>query len=79
MTGAEIAALGGANAGGIFLPGCRADFNGDDFLDFFDYLDYVTCFETAACPPGKTADYNGDDFVDFFDYADFVDAFEAGC
>ena len=55
------------------------DFNGDAFLDFFDYLDYVTCFETGTCPPGKTADYNGDDFVDFFDYADFVDAFEAGC
>jgi hypothetical protein len=58
---------------------CRADFNGDDFLDFFDYGDYVFCFETGECPPGKTADFNGDDFVDFFDYLDFVTAFETGC
>jgi hypothetical protein len=60
-------------------PPCRADFNGDGFLDFFDYDDYVNCFETATCPPGKTADFNGDGFADFFDYDDFVAAFEAGC
>ena len=60
-------------------PVCRADFNGDNFLDFFDYIDYVTCFEDGTCPPGKTADFNGDDFADFFDYDDFVAAFEAGC
>jgi hypothetical protein len=59
--------------------GCAADFNGDGFLDFFDYADYVTCFETASCPPGTSADFNADGFVDFFDYADFVAAFEAGC
>jgi hypothetical protein len=58
---------------------CAADFNGDDFLDFFDYDDFVGCFETGACPDGKTADFNGDDFVDFFDYDDFVAAFETGC
>jgi hypothetical protein len=59
--------------------GCAADFNGDDFLDFFDYADYVTCFETGECPAGLTADFNGDDFVDFFDFDAFVAAFEAGC
>jgi hypothetical protein len=58
---------------------CAADFNGDDFLDFFDYDDFVGCFEIGACPEGKTADFNGDDFVDFFDYDDFVAAFETGC
>jgi uncharacterized membrane protein len=58
---------------------CAADFNGDGFLDFFDYDDYVNCFETGICPPGKTADFNGDNFVDFFDYDDFVTAFELGC
>jgi hypothetical protein len=58
---------------------CPADFNGDNFLDFFDYLDYVTCFETGSCPSGRSADFNGDDFVDFFDYNDFVTAFETGC
>ena len=58
---------------------CIADFNGDGFLDFFDYDDFVNCFETGVCPPGRTADVNGDDFVDFFDYDDFVAAFEVGC
>ncbi len=59
--------------------GCIADFNNDSFVDFFDYADYVACFEGEPCPPGRTADVNGDNFVDFFDYADFVDAFETGC
>jgi hypothetical protein len=59
--------------------GCPADFNGDGFTDFFDYADYVGCFETGICPPGKSADFNGDGFADFFDYGDFVAAFESGC
>jgi predicted outer membrane repeat protein len=61
-----------------FQP-CPPDFNGDGFLDFFDYDDYVTCFEGGACPPGKTADFNNDGFTDFFDYDEFVTAFEIGC
>lgn len=60
-------------------PSCPADFNGDSFIDFFDYSDYVLCFETGECPEGRSADFNGDEFVDFFDYADFVGAFETGC
>lgn len=58
---------------------CPADFNRDGFVDFFDYADYVTCFELGQCSGDATADFNADDFVDFFDYADFVDAFEQGC
>lgn len=57
----------------------QADFNGDGFVDGFDYDDYVTCFEGFVCPPGKTADFNGDGFADGFDYDDFVTAFEAEC
>jgi hypothetical protein len=60
-------------------PPCPADFNGDGFLDFFDYDDFVSCYEGNGCPAGKTADYNGDAFVDFFDYDAFVTAFELGC
>ncbi len=60
-------------------PACPADFNRDCFVDFFDYDDYVTCFEGDGCPAGRTADFNGDGFADFFDYADFVSAFELGC
>ena len=60
-------------------PICPADFNGDGFADFFDFSDFVTCFEGGACPPGTSADFNGDGFPDFFDFSDFVTAFEAGC
>jgi hypothetical protein len=63
----------------VRLGSCPADFNGDGFLDFFDYDDFVNCFETGACPPGRSADFNGDGFADFFDYDAFVAAFEAGC
>ena len=61
--------------GSIGPEGCPADFNGDGFLDFFDYDDYVTAFETG----GPGTDFNGDGFVDFFDYDAFVSAFETGC
>lgn len=55
------------------------DFNGDSFVDFFDYDDFVLCYEGVGCPPDTTPDFNGDGFVDFFDYDDFVAAFEQGC
>jgi hypothetical protein len=60
-------------------PACGSDFNRDCFVDFFDYDDFVQCFEGAGCPAGRSADFNGDDFVDFFDYDAFVSAFERGC
>ena len=56
-------------------PECRADFNDDGQVDFFDYLDFVQAF--AAGNP--IADFNGDGQVDFFDYLDFVGAFSEGC
>jgi len=60
-------------------PNCPADFNGDGFLDGFDYDDYVNCFEGVACPPGKSSDFNNDGFTDGFDYDEFVAVFQAGC
>jgi len=54
---------------------CRADFNGDNQADFFDYLDFAQAFDAEA----PEADFNGDNQVDFFDYLDFVQAFDAGC
>ncbi|MEK6704021.1 MAG: hypothetical protein AABZ53_17325 [Planctomycetota bacterium] len=60
-------------------PACRADFDGDGTVDFFDYDAFVNCFEGLFCPPGKTADFDGDGSVDFFDYDAFVVAFETGC
>jgi hypothetical protein len=61
------------------VPQCGADFNLDGFLDFFDYDEYVQCYEGGRCPRGRTADYNGDNFVDFFDYNAYVEDFERGC
>ncbi|MGE3703762.1 MAG: lectin-like protein, partial [Vicinamibacterales bacterium] len=52
--------------------GCAADFNGDNQVDFFDYLDFAAAF--AAEDP--SADFNGDNQVDFFDYLDFANAFD---
>lgn len=54
---------------------CPADFNGDNSVDFFDYLDFVQEFSTG----GTNADFNADGVVDFFDYLDFVAAFAEGC
>jgi aminopeptidase N len=54
---------------------CPADFNADGFVDFFDFDDFVTAFESG----GAGADFNNDGFVDFFDFDDFVVAFEVGC
>ncbi|MBU6412059.1 MAG: hypothetical protein KGS45_01175 [Planctomycetes bacterium] len=51
-----------------------ADFNGDEALDFFDYLDFVAAF--SANDP--VADFNLDGTIDFFDYLDFVAAFSSG-
>jgi hypothetical protein len=56
-------------------PACPADFNGDGFLDFFDYDEFVAAFEVG----GPGADFNGDGFQDFFDFDAFVEAFEIGC
>jgi hypothetical protein len=63
------------------LTFCPADFNCDGFIDFFDYDNFVSCFEGTECPnfDPLSADFNGDGFVDFFDYDAFVGAFESGC
>ncbi len=60
-------------------PPCVADFNQDRTVDFFDYDDFIKCFEGYECPGDRDADFNLDGSVDFFDYDDFVIAFEAGC
>jgi len=52
-----------------------ADFNGDNQVDFFDYLDFASAFDTED----PSADFNGDNQVDFFDYLDFVAAFARNC
>jgi hypothetical protein len=58
---------------------CEADFNLDASVDFFDYDDFVQCFEGGTCPIGRQPDFNADGTVDFFDYDDFAIAFELSC
>jgi hypothetical protein len=73
------AACGEVVSAGVRAAACAGDFNCDAFVDFFDYAEFVACFEGAFCGAVRTPDFNADGFVDFFDYADFVAAFEAGC
>jgi hypothetical protein len=54
---------------------CPADFNGDGFLDFTDFDDFVVAFEAGEA----SSDFNADGFLDFTDFDDFVAAFESGC
>ncbi|MEK6702608.1 MAG: TIGR03790 family protein [Planctomycetota bacterium] len=63
----------------LYGSGCPADFNNDGAVDFFDYDEFVNCFEGSSCPPGTSADFNADGAVDFFDYDEFVVSFEYGC
>ena len=58
----------------VVRVGPQADFNGDGFVDFFDFNDFVTAFENGD----PSADFNHDCFLDFFDFNDFVTAFENG-
>ena len=77
LTGALIeAAVDEITVDFVGCPSDPADFNGDGFVDGFDYDDFVSCFEALSCPPGKSADFNNDGFVDGFDYDEFVAAFE---
>lgn len=63
----------------IIRAACAVDFNGDGFVDYFDFADFVDCFDGLACPPGKSCDFNGDETCDFLDMAAFIEAFESGC
>ncbi|MDX2118634.1 MAG: GC-type dockerin domain-anchored protein [Planctomycetota bacterium] len=54
---------------------CPADFNGDGFIDFTDFDDFVFAFEGGD----PSSDFNQDGFLDFTDFDAFVAAFEAGC
>jgi lysophospholipase L1-like esterase len=63
------------------VPGCvcLADFDCDGFVDLFDVIAFVGCFEIGECSGGRAADIDGDGFVDYFDWSAFMDHFEAGC
>jgi hypothetical protein len=59
----------------VSVPGCYADFTGDEVLDLFDFLGYVNAFNAGD----GAADCDGDEVLDLFDFLCFVNAFNAGC
>ncbi len=54
---------------------CPVDFDGDGFVDFFDFDAFVSAFENGE----PNADFDEDGFIDFFDFDAYVSAFEVGC
>ena len=54
---------------------CRADINGDGFINGDDYDMFASFFESGSLQ----ADINNDGFVNGDDYDMFASAFEAGC
>ncbi|MCC6675767.1 MAG: hypothetical protein IT436_01360 [Phycisphaerales bacterium] len=54
---------------------CPADLNGDGLVDFSDYLEFLTLYDTL----NPRADFNGDGFIDFGDYLEFLNHYDAGC
>ena len=52
-----------------------ADFNGDGFLTFEDFDEFVAAFEAGEAG----ADFNGDGFLTFEDFDSYVLTFESGC
>lgn len=55
--------------------GCPADLNGDGFVDFSDYLDFLNLYDAQD----PRVDFNRDGFVDFSDYLDFLNLYDTGC
>lgn len=63
----------------VELHRCPPDVNCDGFVDIYDFTDFITCFEGAACAQDINPDFNNDGFPDIYDFTNFVDAFEFGC
>jgi uncharacterized protein YjiK len=54
---------------------CRADIDGNDLLDLFDFLEFVNLFNAGDL----AADFDGNELLDLFDFLEFVNQFNAGC
>jgi hypothetical protein len=66
---------------GFSRPPCRADFNGDGFVNPDDLSDFITCFFLHLQFPGTCpqADFNTDGFVTPDDLSGFIPAFFTPC
>lgn len=61
------------------IPWCRnacpADINGDGIVDFGDYTEFLTLYDTGD----HAVDFTCDGIVDFADYLEFINHYGAGC
>jgi hypothetical protein len=71
----EIFACGSVETEGAVLTNCTVDYNCDGFVDFADYLEFLSLYDGSD----TRADLNSDGFVDFLDYLEFVNRFDQGC
>lgn len=71
----EVFACGAVESEAAELALCAVDYNCDGFLDFADYLEFLSLYDGQD----ERADLNHDGFVDFADYLDFVNLFSEGC
>jgi hypothetical protein len=55
---------------------CKADFNGDSQINFFDVTDFIAAYN-AGDPTADLAAPSG--VFNFFDVASFISSFNAGC
>jgi alpha-tubulin suppressor-like RCC1 family protein len=60
---------------GVALRGCYADFDGNQTLDFFDFLAFVNAFAADD----SAVDCDDDGTLSFFDLLCFQEAFSVGC
>jgi hypothetical protein len=76
MTGAEIAALGAADADGILAdPTCIPDWNADGVVNTQDFLAYLNDWSAQ----NAVADLNEDGVVNTQDFLAFLGLWAAGC
>jgi len=80
LVGADLDDDFGFGSGSVYFftapgVGCPVDLTGDDAVDFFDILEFLSQFSAQTA----TADWNDDNAWDFFDVLGFLEDFAAGC
>ncbi|MCC6675596.1 MAG: hypothetical protein IT436_00505 [Phycisphaerales bacterium] len=71
----SVFACGSVESDPATLSICAVDYNCDGFVDFADYLEFLSLYDGQD----PRADLNQDGFVDFADYLEFVNQFNGGC
>ena len=62
----------------VSVPEPSADFNGDGFVDFTDFVDFSNVFGQKVPPADAKFDLSGNGEIDFADFVQFSNAFGTG-